>query len=204
MGWQMGNWKQSDEIFKTVLSRGPCYRAPYPIEWCGTCLWRVRASRCEEAGFPSHRVAPTRFSAGAQLSSRMRIRQAVVISLPHLPSNSSSRTTRILTATLVLCLHHSLGLYIAYSISSPTSLLLLASGPQSINHSINRTPTLCDATTQQRAATLQGSRYGSELHLGSGQLQALATTIRFFRYTTRSSRLNYSYNASQNKRDHHP
>jgi hypothetical protein len=87
--------------------------APYPIESC----WRVFGELClpseEEAGFPSLRVAPTRFSAGVPSKcQRMRVRQAVVFfSLPHLPSLHSLRL-------FVLCLPHSLGLYIAYFISS--------------------------------------------------------------------------------------
>jgi hypothetical protein len=130
-------------FFKTGLSRGPYCRAPYPIEWCGTCLWRVRASLCEEAGFPSHRVAPAPFSAGAHLVAHVRTSGSRDLSLPHLPSVSSSRTTRILTATLVLCLHHSLGLYIAYSIRFLPSITAAASIRPAINHqSINRTPTL--------------------------------------------------------------
>jgi hypothetical protein len=218
MGWEMGNWKQSDDV--------PCAKEDLHAanrcssrQYCRADLIAVRRIQSSGAGlvfgefgrvFARRLVFPA--IAWRQLhfqparSSRRAcayVRQSSSISLPHLPSNSSSRTTRILTATLVLCLYHSLGLYIAYSISSPPSLLLIASGPQStISQSI--APPRCDATTQQRAATLQGSGYGSELHLRSGQLQVLATTIRFFRYTTPSSRLKYSYNASQHKRDHHP
>jgi hypothetical protein len=192
-------------FFKTVLSRGPYCRAPYPIEWCGTCLWRVRASLCEEAGFPSHRVAPTPFSAGAQLSSRMRVRQAVVFNL----TSASSIQLFISYHPHLDCDSRSLPLSLTWFVHSILHFLPSITAADSIrpaiNHqSINRTPTRCDATTQQRAATLQGSGYGSELHLRSGQLQVLATTIRFFRYTTPSSRLKYSYNASQHKRDHHP
>ena len=127
---KMGSSKQSDDVpcAKEVLqaanrrSSRQHGRAdlgavvPYPIEWCGSCLWRVVVS--EEAGFPSLRVAPTRFSAGVPSKcQRMRVRQAVVFSLFrifHLFTHCDS--------FLVLCLHHSLGLYIAHFISSPPNI----------------------------------------------------------------------------------
>ena len=89
---------------------------PYPIELC----WRVFGEfvSSEEAGFPSLLVAPTRFSAGVPSKcQRMRVRQAVVFSLFrifHLFTHCDS--------FLVLCLHHSLGLYIAHFISSPPNI----------------------------------------------------------------------------------
>jgi hypothetical protein len=155
----MGNWKQSDDVpcAKEVLhAANRCSSRQY----CRADLIAGRRIQSSGAGlvfgefgrvfarrlvFPAIAWRQLDFQP-ARISSRMRVRQAVVISLPHLPSVSSSRTTRILTATLVLCLHHSLGLYIAYSISSFPSLLLLASGPQStISQSI--APPHCDATT---------------------------------------------------------
>jgi hypothetical protein len=146
MGWETGNWKQSDDV--------PCAKEDLHAanrcssrQYCRADLIAVRRIQSSGAGlvfgefgrvFARRLVFPA--IAWRQLhfqparSSRRAcayVRQSSSISLPHLPSNSSSRTTRILTATLVLCLYHSLGLYIAYSISSPPSLLLIASGPQS-------------------------------------------------------------------------
>jgi hypothetical protein len=89
------------------------------------------------------RGANSIFSRRAALVAHARTSGSRDLSLPHLPSVSSSRTTRILTATLVLCLHHSLGLYIAYSIRFLPSITAAASIRPAINHqSINRTPTL--------------------------------------------------------------
>jgi len=139
---KMGSSKQSDDVpcAKEVLhaanrrSSRQHGRAdlgavvPYPIEWCGSCLWRVVVS--EEAGFPSHRVAPIPFSAGAhQVSAHARTSGSRLLSsASSIPSVSSSRLPPAYSLRLlVLCLCHSLRLYIAYLLRFLPSSIAAAS-----------------------------------------------------------------------------
>jgi hypothetical protein len=131
-------------FFKTVLSRGPYCRAPYPIEWCGTMLslassgeslrggWFSQPSRGANSIFSRRAalVAHARTSGSRDLSSASSI-QLFISYHPHLDCDSRS-----LPSSLTWFVHSILHFL------PPPSLLLIAFGPQSTISQSIAAPTL--------------------------------------------------------------